>query len=85
MDMQYAKIQAKTQIIKAAMPASPSRIRWRRKSHSNLIFINMKNNTVSENILEAQGFTKSFGEGVAMQPLRKKWRVDILKSKSFGF
>ena len=41
----------------------------------------MKNNTVSENIIETQDLTKSFGEGVAVQPLSMK----VPRGTIFGF
>ena len=46
-----------------------------------MVFTNMKNNMVSENIIETQDLTKSFGEGVAVQSLS----MQVPRGTIFGF
>jgi ABC-type glutathione transport system ATPase component len=61
-------------------PADPESI-GDTKAISNLVFTNMKNNMASDNIIETQDLTKTFGAGVAVQSLS----MQVPRGTIFGF
>ncbi len=63
------------------MPASRSRIRWRRQPSKRYVFTKMKNNTLAGNVVETQDLTKKFGKAVAVQSLN----MQIPRGTIFGF